>query len=55
MEDDCFMKSQRIPEHKQNVTKTVDQILENLGNSQFFNPIVREKTQTTQVDSDEVK
>jgi hypothetical protein len=48
------MKSQRIPENRLNVTKTADQFLENLGNSQFFNPITTEKTHTKQVDSKEV-
>jgi len=48
------MKSQRIPEHKLNVTKTANQFIENFGNSQFFNPITTEKTHTKQVDSKEV-
>ena len=42
------MDKQRIPEHKMNTTKTVGQILESLGNDQFFNiSRDRDKSQTT--------
>ncbi|MCQ6275490.1 hypothetical protein JMM81_11025 [Bacillus sp. V3B] len=52
------MKSQRIPEHKLNVTNTMDQALENIENNGSSNAIVTEKTQTTkttQVYSNKVK
>lgn len=52
------MKSQRIPEHKLNVTSTVDQALEHMTNNKSSNVIASEKAQTTkstQVHSNEVK
>jgi hypothetical protein len=52
------MKNQRIPEHKLNVTTTVDQALENINGSVSSDTIATEKTQTTestQVHSNEVK
>ncbi|AZV41863.1 hypothetical protein BAOM_1253 [Peribacillus asahii] len=51
------MKSQRIPEHKLNVTHTVGQALENMVNNVSSNIIDKEKTQftTSQVHSNEVK
>jgi hypothetical protein len=52
------MKGERIPESKLNFTKTVDQLLENIGNGRFFNLTATEKTKNTnsaEVDSDEVE
>ncbi|MFJ8259147.1 hypothetical protein ACIQ4Z_18185 [Peribacillus asahii] len=51
------MKSQRIPEHKLNVTNTVGQALEDMVNNTSSNTIDKEKTQSTtsQVHSNEVK
>ena len=51
------MKSQRIPEHKLNVTNRVGQALENMVNNTSSNTIDKEKTQsiTPQVHSNEVK
>jgi hypothetical protein len=52
------MKGERIPESKLNFTKTVDQLLENMGNGRFFNLTATEKTKNTnsaEVDSDEVE
>ena len=47
--------SEKIPEHKLNVTKTVGQFIESMGNDRFYN-IKRTNTQTAKsVDSDEVK
>ena len=47
--------SEKIPEHKLNVTKTVGQFIESMGNDRFYN-IKRKNTQTTKsVDSDEEK
>ena len=56
--DECLMKGQRVPEGKLNFTKTVDQLLENMGNGRFFNLTATEKTKNTnsaQVDSDEAE
>ena len=47
--------SEKIPEHKLNVTKTVGQFIESMGNDRFFN-IKRNNNQTAKsIDSDEEK
>ncbi|WML44871.1 hypothetical protein [Neobacillus sp. PS3-40] len=49
------MKSQRIPEHKLNVTTTVGKALENMTSMESPKPIASEKKEVNQSDFSEGK
>jgi hypothetical protein len=49
------MKSQRIPEHKLNVTNTIGQVLENIEYSNSIETEKTKNTKVTQVHSNEAK